>query len=371
MPSAEKISWAKLRVGILAMVALTLLFILVFLLTGSKSLFSTEVPIYTYMDDSAAMTEGAAVRLNGIEIGKLKKIELSGEKKSNRVVKLTLSIDDRMLKSLPVDSTAAVGAENLLGTKYINIHKGQKEATVAAGSELPSLDTREFQDLVNAAYPTLQSIQGMAQRMDKIISLVESGKGSIGKLLVDDELYKVAVSMVAEVRSAVKDARGAVADVQKMTGEMAEGKGTVGKFLKDDALWNDMRGSLAKMDKLIASLEAGEGSAGKFLKDPSLFDESKKTILELKKMAEDLNQGKGTAGKLLKDDELSKRMNSLLAKLDTTVDKINAGQGTIGQLMVNPQLYESLNGTAKEMNSFMKDFRANPKKFLSIQLKLF
>ncbi len=371
MPSAEKVSWAKLRVGIVAMVALTLLFIMVFLLTGNKSLFASDVPVYTYMDDSAAMTEGSAVRLNGIEIGKLKKIELSGENKPNRIVRLTMAIDDRMLKSIPVDSQAAVGAENLLGSKYINIRKGKQGATIVSGSELPSLDTREFQDLVNAAYPTLQSMQGIATRIDKIVGIVESGQGSIGKLLVDDELYNVAVNMVADVRSAVKDARSAVVDVQKMTSYVAEGKGSVGKVLYDETLYNDFRASLAKVDKMLADVEAGQGSAGKFLKDPALFDESKKTILEMKKMAEDLNQGKGTMGKLLKDDELSKRMNNLLAKLDTTVEKINAGQGTIGQLMVNPQLYESLNGTAKEMNSFMKDFRANPKKFLSIQLKLF
>ena len=364
MPSAEKVSWAKLRVGIVAMVAMALLFIMVFLLTGNKSLFATDVPIYTFMDDSAAMAEGSAVRLNGIEVGKVKKIELSGENKPNRIVRLTMSIDDRMLKAIPVDSQAAVGAENLLGSKYINIRKGKQAATIISGSELPSLDTREFQDLVNAAYPTLQSMQGIATRIDRIVGIVESGQGSIGKLLVDDELYNRAVRTVSEVQLAV-------ADMRKVTAVVSEGKGTIGKFLYDDALWNEMRGSLAKMDKLIVDLQAGEGTAGKLLKDPALFDESKKTILELKKIAEDLNQGKGTAGKLLKDDELSKRLNSFLAKLDTTVDKINAGQGTIGQLMVNPQLYESLNGTAKEMNSFMKDFRANPKKFLSIQLKLF
>ena len=51
--------------------------------------------------------------------------------------------------------------------------------------------------------------------------------------------------------------------------------------------------------------------------------------------------------------------------------RINAGQGTIGQLMVNPQLYESLNGTTREFHEFMKDFRKNPKKFLSIKLGLF
>jgi phospholipid/cholesterol/gamma-HCH transport system substrate-binding protein len=61
----------------------------------------------------------------------------------------------------------------------------------------------------------------------------------------------------------------------------------------------------------------------------------------------------------------------MVGTFDTMGGKINAGEGTLGQLMVNPQLYESMNGTAREVNGLMKDFRANPKKFLTIQLKLF
>jgi phospholipid/cholesterol/gamma-HCH transport system substrate-binding protein len=38
---------------------------------------------------------------------------------------------------------------------------------------------------------------------------------------------------------------------------------------------------------------------------------------------------------------------------------------------VNPQLYENMNGLSAELRGVMKDFRANPKKFLTIQLKLF
>ncbi len=371
MPSAEKVSWAKLRVGITGLVSLALLGFLVFLLTGNKSLFSSEVTVFTYMDDSSAMTEGSPVRLNGIEVGKLKKIELSGENAPQRIIRVTMAIDEPMLKSIPVDSQASVGAENLLGSKFMNIRKGKSATPIAAGGELKSLDTQEFQDLVNAAYPTLQSMQGIAVRIDKIVGLVESGKGSIGKLLVDDALYQRTVSVVAEVQKAV-------ADVQKITKVVAEGKGTMGKLLYDEAIYNDLqnstkdvRASLVKMDKIMDELQQGKGTAGKFLKDPTLFDESKKTIVELKKLAEDLNQGKGTAGKLLKDDELIKNLNKLLAKVDSTVEKLNAGQGTLGQLMVNPQLFESLNGTAREMNGLMKDFRANPKKFLTIQLKLF
>jgi hypothetical protein len=39
--------------------------------------------------------------------------------------------------------------------------------------------------------------------------------------------------------------------------------------------------------------------------------------------------------------------------------------------MVNPALYENLVTTSTEMRGLMKDFRANPKKFLTIKMHLF
>jgi phospholipid/cholesterol/gamma-HCH transport system substrate-binding protein len=38
---------------------------------------------------------------------------------------------------------------------------------------------------------------------------------------------------------------------------------------------------------------------------------------------------------------------------------------------VNPTLYESLDGTTRELHGLLKDFRANPKKFLRIKVGLF
>ncbi|MFN7651544.1 MAG: MlaD family protein [Acidobacteriota bacterium] len=341
----------------MAFVALAILFVLVFLLTGNKSLFSKELMVYTLLDDSAAITEGSAVRLNGILIGKISKVGLSGENSPNRIIRLELAIDEDKIGSIPADSIAAVGAENLLGTKYINIKKGKSATPIKAGGELKSLDTREFQDLVNAAYPSLQSLQKIVERVDNIVGMVEKGQGSIGKLLSDDELYRRLVSTVAEVQS--------------ITANLGSGRGTIGKLLNDDAIYEDLRTTLKKTDAVIEDLQAGKGSAGKLLKDPALYDETKQTIAEMRKTIDGINRGEGTAGKLMKDEALYKNLNQLVVRLDAVVERLQSGQGTMGQLMVNPQLYESMNGTMKEMNSFMKDFRANPKKFLTIQLKLF
>ena len=84
-----------------------------------------------------------------------------------------------------------------------------------------------------------------------------------------------------------------------------------------------------------------------------------------------VNGGKGTVGKALKDEELYSQAVTLVNRLNGTLEKIAAGQGTVGQLLVNPQLYESLTSATGEMQSLTKDIRANPKKFLSLTVKIF
>ena len=357
MPSPKKVAWSQLHVGVLVVIAMVILVVLVFLITGSKGLFMKDAVVYTYMDDSAALTEGSAVRLNGIIIGKVARIELSGSTEDNRIVRLILEVQENRLPQIPVDSLAAIGAENVLGTKYVNIKKGKAVATIKPGGELKSLDTREFDEMVQSGYALLTTLQGMVKRVDAIVGLVENGKGSIGKLLVDDELYNRVLAIER--------------DVQKVSGALASGQGTIGKLLYDDTLYQEIRTPVARLDSLLQDLQKGQGTAGKLLKDAALYDEIHGTVKDVRRLVDDLNAGKGTAGKLLKSDELHQQISATIARLDTMLDKLNSGQGTLGQLLVNPQLYESLNGTTREMHELMKDFRANPKKFLRIKLALF
>jgi phospholipid/cholesterol/gamma-HCH transport system substrate-binding protein len=357
MPTPKKVAWSQLRVGVLVVIAMVILVVLIFLITGSKGLFTKDTVVYTYMDDSAALTEGSAVRLNGIIIGKVKRIELSGSTESNRIVRLVLQVQERRLPEIPVDSLAAIGAENVLGTKYVNIKKGKAAETVKPGGEVKSLDTREFDEVVQSGYALLTSLQGMLKRIDAIVGLVETGKGSIGKLLVDDEL----VNRLLAIEK----------DFQKVSGALASGQGTVGKLLYDDSLYQEIRTPVARLDSLLQDLQQGQGTAGKLLKDDALYTEIRGTVKELRRLVDDINAGKGSAGKLLKSDELHQQISAAVARLDTMLERLNAGQGTLGQLLVNPQLFESLNGMTRETHELMKDFRANPKKFLRIKLALF
>jgi phospholipid/cholesterol/gamma-HCH transport system substrate-binding protein len=357
MPSAKRIGWAQLRVGILAIAALLLIVITVVLLTSTKKLFSDTAPLYTYMRDSAALAPASPVRLNGILVGKVDNVELSGESDPNRTIKVTMSIERDKFSQIPVDSIASISAENVLGTKFILIRRGQSSVPAQPNGEIPALDTRGFEEVVEQSYALLASLQGILKRIDAVVSLVEAGQGSIGKLLVDETLYNRLVAILTEA--------------QRITTALSTPHGTIGKLLYEDELYSDVRGSMAKLDSVIVGLQQGEGTAGKFLKDEKLYQELNNTVAELRKTVQGLNAGEGTAGKLLRDDQLYKQLQGTLDKVDNMIGRINSGQGTIGQLLVNPQLYDSLNGVSAEAQQLIRDIRANPKKFLRIKLALF
>ena len=357
MAIQNRATWARLKVGILAIFAMSILAVLIFLITGNTNIFESDVVIYTFMADAAALTTGAPVNLDGIPIGKVKTIALSGSKDPLRLVRLDMQIPEHHLKNIPSDSLASISSANVLGTKYINIKSGKSNTNVAAGQELPSVNTGELQDLVQQGFGVMNSLQDTVQRVDRIVGLVENGKGSIGKLLVDETLYNNLLQILNQVKG--------LADT------LNSDKGTIGVLLNNRELYDNFHATLARVDTMLQQLQNGEGTAGKFLKDPALYDESRQTIAGVHKLVDDLNAGKGTAGQLLKSDDLSNQLKESIAKIDSVIDKVNSGQGTIGQLLVNQQLYDNLNGATREMHLLMKDFRSNPKKFLRIKLAVF
>jgi len=364
MPVQTRAKWAQLKVGILAIFAMTILAVLIFLITGNTNIFESKALVYTYMGDAAALTNGAPVNLNGIPIGKVKSITLSGSKDPQRLVRIEMEIPEHELRNIPVDSVASISAANVLGTKYINIKSGMSSAVIRSGQEVPSVNTGEIQDLVQQGFGVIASLQKTVERVDRIIGLVESGQGSIGKLLVDETLYNHFLEIVDEVKQ--------LADV------LNSDKGTLGRLIYSPELYDDFRSSLARVDTVVQQLQTiaqgvqnGEGTAGKLLKDPALYDQAQQTVAQMNQLVADLNAGKGTAGKLLKSDELHNQLQATIGKIDVIIDKVNSGQGTIGQLLVNQQLYDNLNGATRQMNLLMQDFRANPKKFLRIKLAIF
>ena len=357
MPSQARVRWAQLRVGVMAIVSMAILAVLIFLFTQDKPFWEHYATLYTLMGDSAALAKGAPVRLNGILIGSVTDIGLSGSQEPNRIVRVSMRVVRSRLESIPIDSLADIAAENMLGTKYINISMGRSRVPVQPDGEVKSEPSVEIQDLVKKGFGLFEAAQSIMGRIDKIISLVEAGRGTAGKLLVDEELYDQIVKTVG--------------NLQKVSEAVSSGKGTVGRLVYDESLYNQAHDTVARLDQVIQDLQAGQGTAGQLLKNPDLYKEAQASIAQVRQLLDNLNAGQGTAGKLLKDDAVYHQVQSVLGQVDTTLTRMNAGQGSVGQLLVNPQLYDSIRGLTDDIDGLVKEVRANPKKVLRLKFSIF
>jgi phospholipid/cholesterol/gamma-HCH transport system substrate-binding protein len=364
MASQQRVEWAKLKTGILATVAMVIAAVLIFLLTGNGTLFERQALLKTFMADSAGMAPNAPVRLNGILVGHIKNVVLSGSTIPKRTVEVDMVMPEKYLVEIPVNSEAAISAANLLGDKYINITRGTDKKHVEDGSEIASLQTQDVPEILAQSSSLLSQFQTILGRLDGLLTGVENGQGNLGKLFKDDSLYDRLNATAGEVEQLVKDIHNS--------------NGTVSHLLYDPAFYDDIRRPIQRLDDMLAAVQQQKGTAGKLLYDPQLHNEvlgtitdARADIAEAKKLVDDLNAGKGTAGKFLKDEDIYNQLDLISKKINTTMDKINSGQGTIGQLMTNPKLYDSLTSTSTEMTTVLKNFEANPKKFLTIRLILF
>jgi phospholipid/cholesterol/gamma-HCH transport system substrate-binding protein len=360
MPVSTKTKWSQLKVGLLAVGSLTILGFLVFLMSGIKPLFRSHVELYTYLNDSASIANGAPVTLNGIQIGKVSKVELSGDARAGRIVRVTLDVEEKYLPQIPSDSQATLAAANLLGTKFINVKKGKSPQIVMSGAELQSQESADLDDLFAQGNTTLAAANVILERLGALVTQVENGEGNLGKIIKDEKLYSNAVEILAEVQKLT-------ADLNKI---LASSDNSVGKLLHDNgAMYDSVQASLTRVQSIVQGIDEGKGTVGKLLKSDQLSDDLHDVATETTKTLTDTR--KLLAGIDTKSGELNTAIQGSMARIDTLLDKINNGQGAISQLLNNPATAEDLDGVMRETQGLLKDFRANPKKFLHIKIGLF
>jgi phospholipid/cholesterol/gamma-HCH transport system substrate-binding protein len=58
-------------------------------------------------------------------------------------------------------------------------------------------------------------------------------------------------------------------------------------------------------------------------------------------------------------------------RLSELTDRLNAGEGSAGKFLRDPALYNNTNQLLTDTQDLIKAIRQNPKKYLTIHLKLF
>jgi len=359
VPSQKQLKWSELKVGLTVLAASITLAILILLMSGTGGIFTRKILLKSYFDNAGGLRVGAPVRLQGVDVGNVTRIQVvSDPAKRLTPVEVTMKVSTRFHESLRKDSVTTLSTAGVLGETYIDINSAQARGPkVQPGDVLATRESPQIEDVVRASQSTLQNLDALEKRVDRILAFVESGQGSLGKVIYDPSLYNQLNTTVVQFQGLVKD--------------VTAGNGTLGKLLVDDELYRKANDTIDKLNAIIDDLNAGKGTAGKFLKDPTLYNTANETVANVKKLTDDVNAGKGALGVLARDQAFASKLQNTMSKVSDLSDRLNSGEGTIGKLLQDPSVYNNVDQLLVETRDLIKAIRQNPKKYLTIHLKLF
>jgi phospholipid/cholesterol/gamma-HCH transport system substrate-binding protein len=359
LPSQKQLKWSQLRVGITVVIASLTLGFLLFLMSGTGSFFTPRLRLVAYFNNAGGLRQGAPVRLSGVDIGNVVAMRIvSDPDKRMTPVEVDMKVNRKYGFNLRQDTVCLLRTSGVLGETFVDLDSSQAKGPPAhSGDTLATREQADIEDVVVSSQSTLQNMDALLKRADRILAFAESGKGSLGKLIYDPTLYNRFSATVAEFQSIVE--------------QIAKGQGSLGALISRNDAYDKFIATLDKMNGIIDDIQQGKGTAGKFVKDPALYNNANDTIANLKQLTGDINAGKGTLGRLTKDEELAKKLDNTITKLSELTTELQAGQGSVGKLFKDDTLYNNATSMLAESRELVKAIRQDPKKYLSIKLHIF
>lgn len=286
-----KINSLETKLGIFVVLAIFAAWIIIEMV-GGVELFTRSNQASALFDNAKDLKVGDRVKMAGVEIGRVKNIELA-ENKVKVVMKLKA---DAAVKT---DSKATIQFAGLMGQNYVAVSFGSPGAPKIASdgsTELASIEQPDFSVIMD--------------KLDK----AATGIANLGNSFTGDKIDNLVGPLTDFIKQNSGPLTATIANVKSVSSQIAAGQGTIGKLIYDQTLHDTALTTVSNLEE---------------------------TATAVRVVVNDVSAGKGTIGKLLTDDTLYKATTSSMTNLNSILLKINQGDGTIGTLVNNKEFYNN------------------------------
>lgn len=261
---------ANAKLGIFIFIGSTLLVILIFLLGNKDQLFVSTFTVKAYFQDIQGLRNGASVRFGGIDVGAVKSIRIVNDTTGR--VEVAMRIKDEIKRFLKKDSRASIETEGLVGNKVVMLTMGSDAADIVSdGGIILSKEPLSFGDVIQETQGILGYTKEMTKDLSEIVSKVNEGEGTIGKILTDDKLYFAATDLTKSadksMTSIAEDLKGVIALFDNL-----------GKGVQDVVL--NINNIVNRIDTVLYGVSEGKGLLGSLVSDKGNEGKSLNQILD-------------------------------------------------------------------------------------------
>lgn len=195
-------SQQKIKTGLFTFAGLLVLVLGVFFIGDKQNLFSSTFQVYGIFKNVSGLQAGNNVRFAGINVGVVEDINIVNDSS----VRVDLTINSKVQKFIKKDSRLSIGSDGLMGDKLVVIAPGgvNSQAIVADGGRLTTTNPVDVDKLMKRLSDVADNAATLTQGLSSIVSKVNNGQGSIGKLLNNDKMAKDLDATVKQAQTTIK-----------------------------------------------------------------------------------------------------------------------------------------------------------------------
>jgi len=175
----------KVRLGLFVAGGIALFLIAIFVIGKQKNLFNPVFKLTSTFYNISGLQVGNNIRFSGINVGTVDNICIINDS----TVRVDMLIKKDVRKFIKSDCEVAIGSEGLIGDRLLIITQGSSDAPLAKeGQNLASIEPVETDAIMASLSVTASNAEIISQQLAEIMLKVNSGKGTLGKLIQDSSI---------------------------------------------------------------------------------------------------------------------------------------------------------------------------------------
>lgn len=323
MKRSTNLPFSEIRVGLIVGISFLVGAVVIIAYGKISNVFSRQIELTALFKNVQGLTQGAPVRLLGIDSGYVSEVHFV-KFNGKRYVKVTMKIASKRFSELSAGTTASIHTQGLMGIKYLELAPGNS-AEGPLNSSLPiiGVESNSIGNVMKSSQDVVGNLKTLSRSLNDLAMQAKNGQGTVGKLLSDPSLYR--------------NVDQAARNISDLVGQIESGHGTVSKLIGSEDLYRNLDQSIVSLNALI----------------------------------EKTNSGPGLSGKLMNDPEMAHSFKESLQKLDDILTQIQSGKGVAGAILYDPKMADRLSGTLDKVNQLLQDMKDHPKKYFTVEVHVF
>jgi len=266
----------KIKLGVFISIGMLAFIVGIYFIGEGQQLFRSTFRISGVFKDVAGLQPGNNVRLSGINVGTVDNIIIV----SDSSVSVQILIGETVRKFIMKDAVASIGSEGLMGNKTIILYPGTGgKAEIENNDVIQTVAPVGMDDFMISLKTTINNANTITNDLSKITGNIRSGKGAIGRLLMDQSTsqnfdstvanlkegtagFKVLMAkskdvdeILASLKTSIDNTSSITGNLAKITDSIHSGKGTIGMLLMDSTMRHTIDSTAVNLKESSAGLK--------------------------------------------------------------------------------------------------------------------